>query len=259
MTPTERVENRLFACEWSCNWKHLRLAPPGLKFSVFLRNWKLPGSRRAQWIDGEHFCTGWSGPVNVYCLWLWQAQIINWLLMKIIFKATIECIMLKNLPPPYVFKKITRGVCLSQSLYCCDKNPLWSKSNMERKGLFYLPALRFYAITYRSQNWKSRVEPGVQKLKQRPWGNAAYCLASWGLLSLDACSLQDHQPMGGTTRLHQSSVKTVHYTFAHKPICWDIYLSWGSFFSNESSWHVYSPLPPLSFLSFSWNSFIQPF
>lgn len=38
-----------------------------------------------------------------------------------------------------------------------------------------------------------------QELKQRPWRNAAYCLASHDLLSLLSIYKQDHQLRGGTT------------------------------------------------------------
>lgn len=47
--------------------------------------------------------------------------------------------------------------------------------------------------------WEDKAGNWRQKLKQRPWRNAAYSLANNDLLSLLSLCKQDHQLRGSTT------------------------------------------------------------
>jgi hypothetical protein len=60
-------------------------------------------------------------------------------------------------------------------------------------------------ITKGSQNWNShRVETRRQELMQKPWRDAAYWLASPGLLRLLSYRTQELQPRDGTIQIEPS-------------------------------------------------------
>jgi hypothetical protein len=76
------------------------------------------------------------------------------------------------------------------------------KSKLGRKGLF---GLHFQITVYHGRNIEDRdsSRAGIwrQELKQRPWKDTAYWLASRGLLSLLSYRIQNHQVRNGPTQM----------------------------------------------------------
>jgi len=70
---------------------------------------------------------------------------------------------------------------------------------------------------------------------QRPWRDAAYWLASPGLLSLLSYRTQDHQPRDGTTHKGPSHPWSLIEKMPYSWISWRHYLKGGSFLCDNSS------------------------
>lgn len=115
----------------------------------------------------------------------------------------------------------------SWTLYYCGKSLI--KKNLGSKGFTWLRI-------YRPSSWKDRqeLETGTQRqeLKQRPWRNAAYCLAPLGLMSYFSYTTWTGmaQPILGWALAHQLAVKKMLFTHAHRPFCWRQFLSGDAFF-----------------------------
>jgi hypothetical protein len=85
---------------------------------------------------------------------------------------------------------------LSRGFYSCTDIMTKKQAGEERVYSACISILPF--ITKGSQDWNS-TQGRKQELMQRPWRDAAYWIASPGLLRLLSYRTQDHQPMHGTT------------------------------------------------------------
>jgi hypothetical protein len=75
-----------------------------------------------------------------------------------------------------------------------------TKKQVEEKRVYSVYTSTLLFITKGSQNRNSHMaETWRQELMQRPWRDAAYWIASPGLLILLSYRTQDHQPRDGTT------------------------------------------------------------
>ena len=68
-----------------------------------------------------------------------------------------------------------------------------TKITWDAKGFFVLQL----PVNDGSQDMKSKAEPCIQELKQKPWRNTGYWLALLGLLSLFSSTTQYHLPGDG--------------------------------------------------------------
>ena len=89
-------------------------------------------------------------------------------------------------------------ICLSQGFYSCTNIMIEKQVGEERVYSAYTSTLLF--ITKGSQDWNSsRSGTWRQELTQKPWRDAAYWLASPGLLSSLSYRTQGYQSRDGTT------------------------------------------------------------
>ena len=95
-------------------------------------------------------------------------------------------------------------------------------------------------ITKGSQNWNShRVETRRQELMQKPWRDAAYWLASPGLLRLLSYRTQELQPRDGTIQIEPSHPWSLVEKMPYSWILWRSFLKGGSFLCDNSSlWQI---------------------
>lgn len=108
-----------------------------------------------------------------------------------------------------------------------------AKSRLSRKGFISLTLLHHCLLS--SEESRAGTPGGNWRweLRQRPWHDAVYWLAGYGLLSLLSCSTQHHQPRAGT-------IHNVQYQLVCGLILWRHFLSkflplkW---FQLVSSWH----------------------
>jgi hypothetical protein len=84
-------------------------------------------------------------------------------------------------------------------LYSCTKH---HDQEVEKKRVYSAYTSTLLFITEESQDWNShRIGTWRIEMMQKPWRDAAYWIASPGLLSLLSYRTQDYQPSDGTTTM----------------------------------------------------------
>ena len=99
-------------------------------------------------------------------------------------------------------------------------------SHWGREGLIWLPG-------YSPSSRDVEAGTGRQELKQRPWRNDAYWLASHDLLSLHFCRTHDRLALP-----HQSHTHKMPYRLVYSQIYEGIISIWVPLFSLSCLWQV---------------------
>jgi hypothetical protein len=124
--------------------------------------------------------------------------------------------------------------CLSQGFYSCTDIRTKKQVGEERVYSAYTSTLLFISKGSPDRN-SHRAGTWRQELMQRPWRDAAYWLASPGLLSLLSDRTQDYQPGDGTTHNGFSHPLSLIEKMPYSWISWRHFLKGGSFLCDNSS------------------------
>jgi hypothetical protein len=119
-----------------------------------------------------------------------------------------------------------------------------TKSNLGKEGFIWLTLPHLCLSLKEVRTGTDRAGTWRQELMQRPWNEAAYWLASHGLLRLLSYSTQGQQPRNGPTHnvlgpSPSSIVKKIPCSHPYTQLLWRHFLNWGSCLSDDylvSSW-----------------------
>jgi hypothetical protein len=123
-------------------------------------------------------------------------------------------------------------VCLSQGFHSCIKHHD-QEASWGGKGLFSLHLL--IAVHHQRKSGLELKQVRKQELRQRPWRDVLYWLASPGLLSLLSYWTQDYQPRDGTIHNGPSHSWSQIEKMPYSWILWRHFLKGASFLCDNSS------------------------